>query len=80
MKSYFHSVSPVTPLSARGLYRIPGSAVGVLLAALLVPPLLARVRAEEALLRAQFGGKYEPYCSRTSRLILIKANDTEGPV
>jgi protein-S-isoprenylcysteine O-methyltransferase Ste14 len=45
------------------------SAVGVLLAALLVPPLLARIRAEEALLRAQFGGKYEAYCSRTSRLI-----------
>src|SRR5215467_8418322 len=45
------------------------SAVGVLLAAPLVPPLLARIRAEEALLRAQFGGKYEAYCSRTSRLI-----------
>jgi protein-S-isoprenylcysteine O-methyltransferase Ste14 len=44
------------------------SAVGVL-AALLVPPLVARIRAEEALLRAQFGGKYEAYCSRTSRLI-----------
>jgi protein-S-isoprenylcysteine O-methyltransferase Ste14 len=45
------------------------SAVGVLLAALLVPPLVARIRAEEALLRAQFGGEYEAYCSRTSRLI-----------
>ena len=37
------------------------SAVGVLLAALLVPPLLTRIRAEEALLRAQFGSKYEAY-------------------
>jgi protein-S-isoprenylcysteine O-methyltransferase Ste14 len=45
------------------------SAVGVLLSALLVPPLLARILAEEALLRAQFGGEYEVYCSRTSRLI-----------
>jgi protein-S-isoprenylcysteine O-methyltransferase Ste14 len=45
------------------------SAVGVLLAALLVFPLLARIRAGEALLRAQFGGKYKAYCSRTSRLI-----------
>ena len=45
------------------------SAVGVLLAALLVPPLLARTRAEEALLRVQFGSNYAAYCSRTSRLI-----------
>jgi protein-S-isoprenylcysteine O-methyltransferase Ste14 len=36
------------------------SAVGVLLAALLVPPLLARIRAEEALLRSQFGGSTRP--------------------
>jgi protein-S-isoprenylcysteine O-methyltransferase Ste14 len=41
----------------------------VLIAPLLVPPLLARIRAEEALLRAQFGGEYEVYCSRASRLI-----------
>jgi protein-S-isoprenylcysteine O-methyltransferase Ste14 len=45
------------------------SAVGVLLAALLIPPLLARIRAEERLLRAQFGGEYEAYYNRTSRLI-----------
>ena len=31
--------------------------------------LLARVRAEEALLRTQFGGEYDAYCARTSRLI-----------
>jgi protein-S-isoprenylcysteine O-methyltransferase Ste14 len=45
------------------------SGVGVLLTALLIPPLLARIRAEETLLRTQFGGEYEAYCSRTSRLI-----------
>jgi protein-S-isoprenylcysteine O-methyltransferase Ste14 len=45
------------------------SGVGVLLAALLIPPLVARIRAEERLLRSQFGGEYEVYCKRTSRLI-----------
>jgi protein-S-isoprenylcysteine O-methyltransferase Ste14 len=45
------------------------SLVGVLLAALTIPPLLARIRAEETLLRAQFGGEYDAYRSRTSRLI-----------
>ena len=45
------------------------SGIGMLLTALLIPPLLARIRAEEALLRAQFGGKYDAYCSRTWRLI-----------
>jgi protein-S-isoprenylcysteine O-methyltransferase Ste14 len=45
------------------------SGVGLLLAALLLPPLLARIRAEEALLRAAFGGEYDAYCARTSRLI-----------
>jgi protein-S-isoprenylcysteine O-methyltransferase Ste14 len=45
------------------------SGVGVLLTALLIPPLVARIRAEETPLRTQFGGEYEAYCSRTSRLI-----------
>jgi protein-S-isoprenylcysteine O-methyltransferase Ste14 len=45
------------------------SGVGVLLTALMVPPLLARIDAEEKLLRAQFGGEYEAYCRRTWRLI-----------
>lgn len=45
------------------------SALGVLLTALLVPPLLARIRAEERLLREQFGGEYDAYCARTARLI-----------
>ena len=45
------------------------SGVGVLLTALLVPPLLARIGAEERLLRTQFGGEYDAYRSRTWRLI-----------
>ena len=45
------------------------SGVGVLLTALMIPPLLARIRAEERLLRSQFGDEYGAYCARTSRLI-----------
>jgi protein-S-isoprenylcysteine O-methyltransferase Ste14 len=45
------------------------SGVGVLLTILLVPPLVARIRAEETLLRAHFGSEYDTYCARTSRLI-----------
>src|SRR5215470_7431201 len=43
--------------------------VGVLLAALVLPLILARIRSEEALLRAHFGAEYDAYCARTSRLI-----------
>jgi len=45
------------------------SGVGILLTALLVPPLLARIHAEERLLQTQFGDEYDVYRSRTSRLI-----------
>ncbi len=45
------------------------SGLGVILAALIVPPLLARIRSEEALLRLQFGDEYDAYRRRTSRLI-----------
>jgi len=45
------------------------SGVGVLLTALIIPPLVARIRAEEALLRTQFGSEYDAYRRRTSRLI-----------
>jgi protein-S-isoprenylcysteine O-methyltransferase Ste14 len=45
------------------------SGVGVLLTALLIPPLVARIQAEEALLRTQFGGEYDAYRRRTARLI-----------
>src|SRR5271155_4885526 len=45
------------------------SGVGVLLTALLIPPLLARIGAEERLLRSQFGAEYDAYRARTSRLM-----------
>jgi protein-S-isoprenylcysteine O-methyltransferase Ste14 len=45
------------------------SGVGVLLTAFTIPPLIARIRAEERLLSAQFGDAYDAYRSRTSRLI-----------
>ena len=45
------------------------SGVGMLLTALTIGPLLARIRAEEALLSSQFGDDYDAYRARTSRLI-----------
>jgi protein-S-isoprenylcysteine O-methyltransferase Ste14 len=45
------------------------SGAGLLLAALTMIPLIARIHSEEALLRAQFGGEYEAYCTRSWRLI-----------
>ena len=45
------------------------SAAGVLLTALIILPLLARIHAEERLLREQFGDEYVAYCARTSRLV-----------
>ncbi|WP_044870469.1 isoprenylcysteine carboxylmethyltransferase family protein [Pseudomonas sp. LFM046] len=45
------------------------SGAGLALAVLTLPPLLARIDAEEALLRTEFGEAYEAYCARTSRLI-----------
>jgi protein-S-isoprenylcysteine O-methyltransferase Ste14 len=45
------------------------SGVGVILTLLLIPPLIARIRAEESLLGAQFGNEYNVYCSHTWRLI-----------
>ncbi|RQR81220.1 MULTISPECIES: isoprenylcysteine carboxylmethyltransferase family protein [unclassified Burkholderia] len=45
------------------------SGVGLLLVALTMIPLVARIRSEEALLRAQFGAEYDAYCAHTWRLI-----------
>ena len=45
------------------------SGVGVLLTVLLIPPLLARIKAEENLLHSQFGTDYNAYRSHTWRLI-----------
>ena len=45
------------------------SVVGVILTATLLVPLVARIRAEEQLLREHFGPEYEAYCARTWRLL-----------
>jgi len=42
---------------------------GILLALPLLVPLVARIRAEERLLGAHFGAKYDAYFARTWRLI-----------
>ncbi len=43
--------------------------VGLLLVALILPPLIARINAEEKLLLSEFGDEYRAYRARTSRLI-----------
>ncbi|HWQ52137.1 MAG TPA: isoprenylcysteine carboxylmethyltransferase family protein [Bryobacteraceae bacterium] len=45
------------------------SGVGVLLTAMIIPPLVSRIAAEERLLSAQFGDEYKAYCARTWRMI-----------
>lgn len=45
------------------------SIVGLVLTALMLIPLVARMRSEEALLISQFGPEYEAFRARTSRLI-----------
>lgn len=45
------------------------SAIGVLVALLLLPPLVARMKSEEALLESEFGAQYTEYRRRTWRLL-----------
>ena len=45
------------------------SGIGSLLSALTIVPLVARIRAEETLLRSQFGAEYDEFCGRTWRMI-----------
>ncbi|MGO9613386.1 MAG: methyltransferase family protein [Dissulfurispiraceae bacterium] len=45
------------------------SAVGVILIAALLVPLIARIHAEERLLREHFGAEYDTYCTHTWRLV-----------
>jgi protein-S-isoprenylcysteine O-methyltransferase Ste14 len=45
------------------------SGIGVLLALANLVPLVARMNAEERLLRPHFGAEYDAYRARTSRLI-----------
>jgi len=45
------------------------SGAGVLLTALMIPPIIARIHSEERLLRSEFGAEYDAYVARTARLI-----------
>ncbi|MGZ5952111.1 MAG: methyltransferase family protein, partial [Isosphaeraceae bacterium] len=45
------------------------SAIGVLVALLMLPPLVARMNSEEALLESEFGARYSAYRRRTWRLL-----------
>ncbi|ROM96715.1 isoprenylcysteine carboxylmethyltransferase family protein [Pseudomonas brassicacearum] len=45
------------------------SSAGIVLVLLLLPALIARINAEEDLLRSEFGAEYEAYCAKTWRLI-----------
>ena len=45
------------------------SVVGVILTIALLGPLIARIHAEERLLREHFGEKYDAYCAHTWRLV-----------
>lgn len=56
-------------ISALGWALAFRAGVGVILTAAVLVPLVARIRAEERLLREHFGAEYEAYCSRTWRLL-----------
>jgi protein-S-isoprenylcysteine O-methyltransferase Ste14 len=45
------------------------SGIGVLVSVLLIPPLVARMNSEEALLESEFGERYSAYRHRTWRLV-----------
>ena len=45
------------------------SGIGIMLTALMLPPLIARMHSEERLLGETFGAEYEKYFARTWRLI-----------
>jgi protein-S-isoprenylcysteine O-methyltransferase Ste14 len=45
------------------------SAIGVLVSLLMIPPLVARMNSEEALLESEFGPQYADYRRRTWRLL-----------
>jgi len=56
-------------INAAGWALIFRSGVGLVLAMSLLIPLVARMRAEERLLREHFGAEYEAYFARTWRLV-----------
>lgn len=56
-------------VSSLGWVLVFRSLAGILLTVLLMPPLIARIRAEEALLHDQFGDEYARYCEKTWRMV-----------
>jgi protein-S-isoprenylcysteine O-methyltransferase Ste14 len=56
-------------VSSVGLALVFRAAAGVLITALLLIPLLARIRSEERLLTEHFGDEYKSYRARTWRLL-----------
>jgi protein-S-isoprenylcysteine O-methyltransferase Ste14 len=56
-------------LGVLGWAQVFRSAIGVLVSLLLIPPLVARMNAEEALLESEFGARYADYRRRTWRLV-----------
>src|SRR5262249_9792612 len=56
-------------INALGWALVFRSLAGVLLTMLIMVPLIARIRSEEALLQSQFGGEYDSYRARTWRLV-----------
>ncbi len=56
-------------IGALGWVLVFRSAIGILLTALYLPPLVARMHAEERLLRGHFGEAYAAYYARTWRLV-----------
>jgi protein-S-isoprenylcysteine O-methyltransferase Ste14 len=56
-------------VNALGWALVFRSGVGVILFGLTLVPLVARIRSEERLLRAQFGAEYDDYARRTWRLV-----------
>jgi protein-S-isoprenylcysteine O-methyltransferase Ste14 len=56
-------------LGALGWSLVFRSWAGVLLTALMLPPLAVRMSSEERLLQGQFGADYETYRARTARLL-----------
>lgn len=56
-------------INALGWALVFRAGTGVLLAALTIVPLVARIRAEERLLQMHFRDQYNAYCARTWRLI-----------
>ncbi len=56
-------------LSLFGWALVFRSAIGVLVSLLLIPPLVARMNSEEALLESEFGAKYADYRRGTWRLL-----------